>query len=79
MGPFTFMDICSADPCVFEEFKDFINGRKITIDNSYELAKAYVKTITYADVTGAFEDLTEENWKKGCREYLSEPHKGQDI
>ncbi|MCR4567699.1 MAG: DUF1033 family protein [Pseudobutyrivibrio sp.] len=79
MGPFTFSDIGSADRSVFENFKKFIDGRKITIDNSFSLAKDYVKTITYADVTPAFEDMTEERWKEGCEEYLAQPHKGMDL
>ena len=78
MGPFTFTDVCSADPSVYEDFKKFINGRNITIENSLEIAKEYVKTISYADVTEAFEKMAEETWKEGCKEYLSQPHKGQD-
>lgn len=79
LGPFTFTDIGSADPCEYDEYIKFLNGRKITIDNSFDIAKEYVNQIEYVDVREPFEVLTEEEWKEACNKYLSEPHKGQDI
>jgi hypothetical protein len=79
MGPFTFEDIGSADPIMYDEYLEFLNGRKITIENSFDIAKEYVRTITYADVNEAMESLTEEEWRKGAEKYLSEPHKGMDV
>jgi hypothetical protein len=79
MNPFIWEDIGSADPVAYIDFCEFIGDKEITVDNSLEIAKEYVKTIDYADVTPAFDDLTDEDierWKDGCEEYLSSDHKG---
>ena len=47
-----------------------------TIDNSLDIAKEYLKTIDYADVTAALKDMTTEEWSSYRRKYLAEPHKG---
>ena len=78
MCPFTFKDIGSADPAMFTDFCEFIEGKEITLDNSFDLAKEYVKTIDFADVTPAMDSLTEEQWLEVCNDYLSQPHKGSD-
>ena len=78
MSPLTFDNVGSADPAIFEEFKKYINGRKITLENSFGIAKEYVKTISYCNIQVAFDNFDEERWIKGCRKYLSEPHKGAD-
>ncbi len=82
MNPFIWEDIGSADPVAYIDFCEFIGDKEITVDNSLEIAKEYVKTIDYADVTPAFDDLTDEDierWKDGCEEYLSSDHKGADA
>ena len=76
MNPFLWKDISSADPAVYDEFCSFLRGRSITVDNSLKLAREYVKTIDYADMTEAFMDMDEEKWKDGCRKYLTMEHKG---
>lgn len=79
MNPFLWKDIGSADPAVYEEFCTFIGSREITIANSLEIAKAYVQTVDYADITEAFRNVDSERWKNGCKEYLSSDHKGADA
>ncbi|MEE3485504.1 MAG: hypothetical protein VZQ98_14435 [Bacteroidales bacterium] len=79
MCPFTFDDIGSADPVMYEDYIKFIDGREITIENSLDFAREYVKTIDFADVTSALEEMTEEKWIKGCKEFLSQPHKGAEL
>ena len=79
LSPFTFTNIGSADPCEYKKYQKFINGRKITIDNSLEIAKEYIKQIDYVDVREPFEVMTEQEWKSACNTYLSEPHKGMDL
>ncbi len=76
MCPFTFEDIGSADPVVYEDYLEFIDGKEITVENSLGIAREYLKTIEYADVTPALEAMTEEKWIEGCKKYLSQPHKG---
>ena len=79
MNPFIWADIGSADPAMYSEYIDFINGRTITIDNSLDIAKEYLKTIDYADVTAALKDMTTEEWSSYCRKYLAESHKGGEA
>ena len=79
MNPFVWADIGSADPAMYSEYLDFLGGRTITLDNSLSIAKAYVKTIEFADVTAAFDEMTEERWIDYCKKYMSEPHKGASM
>lgn len=79
MNPFIRSDIGSADPAMYSEYIDFLNGRTITIDNSLDIAKEYLETIDYADVTDALKDMTTEEWSSYCRKYLAEPHKGGEA
>lgn len=79
MNPFIWSDIGSADPAMYSEYIDFLNGRTITIDNSLDIAKEYLETIDYADVTDALKDMTTEEWSLYCRKYLAEPHKGGEA
>ena len=76
MNPFIWEDECSGDPLMYDEYLEFLNGREITLDNSLEIAREYVATIEYADVTAALRDMSEERWINGCKKFLSEPHKG---
>ena len=76
MCPFTFEDIGSADPVVYEDYLEFIDGKEITMENSLDIAREYVRTIDLVDVAPALAEMTEEKWVKGCREFLSQPHKG---
>lgn len=79
MNPFIFDDIGSADPAVYDEYKGFIDGKEITLENSLGIAREYLRTIDYADVTPALERMTEERWIDGCKKYLSQPHKGENL
>lgn len=79
MDPFTWADIGSADPAVYNEYCAFIGEKKITIENSLSIAKKYVRTIDYVDVTKAFENIDLAEWIRGCKKYLAEDHKGADI
>ncbi|MBE5857838.1 MAG: hypothetical protein E7296_09800 [Lachnospiraceae bacterium] len=76
MSPLTFKEVDSADSAIFADFRAFLNKRSITIDNSLELAKEYSKTVEYCDITGAFNGISEKQWKLACEDYLSKPHKG---
>lgn len=76
MNPFVWADKGSADPAMYSEYLEFLNGRAITLENSFDIAKEYVKTIDFADVTAAFEEMSENDWMNYCKKYLSEPHKG---
>lgn len=78
MNPFLWEDLTSADPAVYSEYCSFIAGRDITMRNSLDLAREYVKTIDNAWMTDAFENIDPEEWIKGCRDYLATSHKGME-
>ena len=79
MNPFIWADIGSADPAVYSEYCSFFGDRPISLENSLEIAREYVQTIDYVDVTEAFGNITEAEWLRGCTEYLASEHKGSDI
>ena len=79
MNPFLWKDIGSADPAVYSEFCTFLGERNISVENSLSIAKEYVVTIDYVDVTAAFENIDPEEWTHGCEKYLATEHKGSDI
>ena len=79
MNPFLWDDIGSADPAVYADYCSFLNGRKITLENSLEIAKEYVQTINYVDVTEAFCNADRKKWEDGCAKYLATDHKGSDV
>ena len=75
-----FKDKCvSANPAMYSEFCRFLVEQKITLDNSMKIAKEYVKTIGFADVTETFKDMTNEEGLPACKEYSESEHKGSDL
>lgn len=79
MNPFRWQEICSADPALFDDFCHYVEGKTITIDNGFELAKGFIKTVDYVDVTEAFENSYYEKWLDGCRRYIAGEHKGGEA
>ena len=76
MSPFTFKEVDSADSAVFAGFRRFINGRKISLENSLMLAREYAGELDYHEISTIMNGVTEERWEAGCKDYLSRPHKG---
>ena len=76
MNPFVWSDESSADPAMYRAFLHYLNGREIQLENSLSIAMDYLKTIKYADVTAALQDMGEDTWIEYCKKYLSESHKG---
>ena len=79
MNPLVWKDCGSADPEMYSEFCRLVGEQKITLENSLKLAKEYVKTIDFADVTEALKDMTNDEWIPVCKEYLESEHKGSDL
>lgn len=84
MSPFTFKDIGSAIPDVYQNYCKYIGNKRITIDNSYEIAKEYVYSLNddyynLEEVRKAFDWIAKDRWVKGCNDYLSKPHKGDNL
>ena len=71
MCPLTFADEGSADPVVYDDYCKFVGNKEIVLENSFSLAKEYVYQIKDLDLKEAFDDLTEEFWIQGCKEFLS--------
>ena len=47
MNPYMWGTEDSADPAVYEEFKEFMKDKNLGKDNGFELAKEYLKTIDF--------------------------------
>ena len=47
MNPYLWVDIGSADPAVYEEFKDFMKDKSLGADNGFSIAKEYLRTAVF--------------------------------
>ena len=72
MSPFTFADIGSANPVVYDEFCDFIKIDRIEIENSFKLACKYIDWLNNPFVTTAFEWVTQEEWIKKSQKFVND-------
>lgn len=78
INPFLWTDIGSAVPSAYIEFCEQIPQKEIPIEESHKIASEYIKNFKdyyVKDVQEAFSSISEEQWLKGAREYLSQPHK----
>ena len=78
MSPFTFTDNGSADPAVYADFKRKVR-EPITLENSFELAENYIRSLRNVRVSDAFSWIDEDEWKECASEYLSKKHKGGEA
>ncbi len=79
MNPYLWASQDSGDPAVYEDFKHFMQGKTLGEDNGFQLAKDYLKTITfYPGLEKYLEEYDQEGWDDAMRQLLSQPHKGQD-
>ncbi|MDO4939934.1 MAG: hypothetical protein Q4E54_08265 [Lachnospiraceae bacterium] len=78
MSPFTFDDIGSADPEIYEDFCIFVRQDKFDISDSFLVAKQYVESIKMPIINEAFSWVSDEKWEEAARKYLSKNHKGKD-
>ena len=49
------------------------------MDESYDLAIKYIKSIEEIDLMPAFEAMDKAKWIDGCKKHLATGHKGQDF
>lgn len=78
MNPFLFDDIGSAIPSVYDEYCLLVN-EDIAIENSFNIAGEYIKSLGLQAVTDAFRWVQEDDWKAQCVKYMSSDHKGHNI
>ena len=84
MSPFTFKDIGSAIPDVYQSFCKRIGNKAITLENSFDIAKEYVYSLNddyynLEEIRKAFDWISKESWERMSKKYLSEPHKGDNL
>jgi len=77
MCPFTFEDLGSADPEIFEDFIQTFGASPVDIGESYLVAKNYVSLLNIGYITEAFAWVTEEKWIASAKKYLASNHKGK--
>lgn len=81
-NPYIWQDCISGDPAIYYEYDKFIKNRKISIENSYEIAKEYIYSLSddyynLEEIKKAIDSINIEKWTKECKDYLSKPHKGE--
>ena len=70
-NPFLFAGKVSAVRSVYNDFSAFVGDRAIEKENSFEIAKEYVRHINIDAVTESFALLEEEQWNEALEEYLA--------
>lgn len=70
--PFLFKEKTSAVKDVYEVFSSFIGDREVTTDNSFDLAKGYIKSLNIPAAEKSFSGLEREQWLEGVDQYLKE-------
>ncbi len=78
MNPFAFADIGSAEPSAYERFCQAV-PETIKIEESYGIARNYIDSLGRDELENAFLNVDSKEWTECAKEYLSNPHKGQDI
>lgn len=78
-NPFLFADIGSAVGDCYNSFCKFIDKKQITTESSFAVAKSYIESLQIKAVSSAFENISEDNWIKAAKKYLSQPHKGDNL
>lgn len=77
--PFLWADIASADPECYDTFCKIVKDNNIALKDSYNVAKNYIEKLAKSAVTEAFLKTDETQWLAAAKEYLSSPHKGEDL
>ena len=84
MSPFTFKDIGSAIPDVYQSFCKYVGNKEITLENSFEIAKEYVYSLkddyySLEEIRKVINSVNRDKWIEMCKDFLSKPHKGENI
>ena len=77
-NPFLWEGEISADPTIYEDFRETITQENIPLEESYDCASQYIDSLTYYYADGvreAFSTITREEWEGGVKRYMSRPHK----
>lgn len=78
MNPYAWETEDSADPSWYEEFKTFMKDKSLGNDNGFQLAKEYLKTITFfPGLEKYLDDYNQEGWNDAMYQLLNQPHKGE--
>ena len=63
-NPFLFQDESSADPSIFADFCIQV-PENVSIEESYDFAKKYVKSLGRQEITSAFDTINKREWEIG--------------
>ena len=83
-NPYVWKDCVSADPATYAEYEKWIGKKNITLENSYDIAKEYVYFLNddyynLEEIRKAFDSISRDRWIDACKDYLSKPHKGDNL
>ena len=70
MNPFLFLGEGSAVPDIYPAYQNYLSGRAITLENSYDIACGYIKHLGEDDIAEAFAWVDKDRWIKKCKEYM---------
>lgn len=76
MNPFLWEEEVSADNSVYESFQKYIGSIDITLENSFDIAKAYISSLSNECIEKSFGWISKEEWEEGAKSYICEEHKG---
>ena len=77
MNPYSWETEDSADLAVYKEFKEFMKDKQIGPDNGFQLAKDYLKTITYyPGLEKYLNEYDQDGWNDAMQQFMAQEHKG---
>ena len=84
MNPYIWKECTSADPATYAMYEKWIGKKNITLENSYDIAKEYIYSINddYYDleeIRKVINSVNRDKWIEMCKDFLSKPHKGENI
>ena len=80
MNPYSWETEDSADPAVYEEFKIFMKDKALGEDNGFQIAKDYLKTVTYfPGLEKYLDEYDQDGWNDAMQQLMNQPHKGEKV
>ena len=80
MSPYIWEGEGSADPAVYEEFKEFMHGKEIGDDYGFSLIVPYLESLDfYKDIKRFVADMNEKSWIAWAEEFFNNPPNPDDF
>lgn len=74
MNPFLFEGEGSAVPDYYSNYQEIIDGRYITIENSFDLANEYISKLNKDYIAEAFSWVKKNEWMGKCEQLLAKEY-----